>query len=53
MLNVRVPPGCEQGTRLRIRGEGDRWNPQIPPGDLIIILHVVDGTNSPGAARTS
>jgi molecular chaperone DnaJ len=53
VLNVWVPPGCEQGTRLRIRGEGDRWNPQLSPGDLVIILHVVDGTNSPGAARTS
>jgi molecular chaperone DnaJ len=52
-LNVWIPPGCGQGTRLRIRGEGDRWDPQLPPGDLVIIVHVVDGANSPGGARTS
>jgi molecular chaperone DnaJ len=52
-LKVWVPPGSQQGARLRIRGEGDRLNPQLPPGDLVIILHVFDGRNSPGAAWTS
>jgi molecular chaperone DnaJ len=52
-LDVWVPPGSQQGTRLRIRGEGDRLNPQAPPGDLIICLHLVDEGNTARAARTS
>ena len=42
-LRVWVPPGSRQGTRLRIPGEGDRQSPWVPPGDLIICLHVIEG----------
>jgi molecular chaperone DnaJ len=41
-LKVWVPAGSQQGTRLRIRGEGDRSNPQVPPGDLVVCLHIVE-----------
>jgi len=49
-LTVWIPAGSQQGTRLRIRGEGDRLRPQVPPGDLIVYLHLVEGENSPGTA---
>jgi len=42
-LKVWIPAGSQQGARLRITGEGDRLSPQVPPGDLIICLHVIEG----------
>ena len=42
-LDVWVPAGSRQGTRLRIAGVGDRQSPLAPPGDLIICLHVIEG----------
>lgn len=42
-LKVWVPPGSRQGTRLRIPGAGDRQGPGVPPGDLVVCLHVVEG----------
>ncbi len=40
-LDIWVPAGSRQGTRLRIVGVGDRQSPSAPPGDLIVCLHVV------------
>ncbi|MCB2187530.1 MAG: molecular chaperone DnaJ [Deltaproteobacteria bacterium] len=36
----KVPPGVQEGTRLRLRGKGDagRWG--APPGDLYVTLHL-------------
>ncbi len=41
-VNVWVPPSSEQGTRLRISGAGDQPAPGMAPGDLVILLHIVD-----------
>jgi molecular chaperone DnaJ len=41
-VRVWVPPKSRQGTRLRIPGAGDRLSPKMPPGDLVIMLHIVD-----------
>jgi molecular chaperone DnaJ len=41
-LRVWVPAGSEQGARLRFSGAGDRLTPNRPPGDLVILLHVVE-----------
>jgi DnaJ-class molecular chaperone len=39
-VQVNIPPGAEDGMRLRYAGNGDRSHSQFPPGDLIIIIHV-------------
>lgn len=41
-LQVWVPAGSEQGTRLKFSGRGDEPAPGVPPGDLVVFLHVVD-----------
>jgi molecular chaperone DnaJ len=35
-----VPPGVDEGTRIRITGEGEAGGRGAPPGDLYIFLHV-------------
>ena len=39
-LNVKVPPGVEDGTRIRYSGEGDAGRAGGPKGDLYIVLSV-------------
>ncbi|MDR0649690.1 MAG: molecular chaperone DnaJ [Synergistaceae bacterium] len=39
-LDVRIPPGVDTGTRLRISGEGEGGRNGGPPGDLFILLDV-------------
>ncbi|HEY8487277.1 MAG TPA: molecular chaperone DnaJ [Limnochordales bacterium] len=39
-ITVRVPPGVEDGTRLRIPGEGDVGVDGGPPGDLYVYVKV-------------
>jgi len=40
-LNVTVPPGVEDGTRIRLAGEGEAGLQSSPAGDLYIFLSVV------------
>jgi molecular chaperone DnaJ len=42
-LRIWIPAGSVQGTRLRFPGAGDRLTPNAPAGDLVILLHVVEG----------
>jgi molecular chaperone DnaJ len=42
-LRVWIPAGSQPGVRLRVSGEGDRLSPTVPPGDLIVCLHIVEG----------
>jgi len=37
---VRIPPGVEDGTRIRIRGEGDAGARGGPSGDLYVVAYV-------------
>ncbi len=37
---VRVPPGVDTGSRLRMSGEGERGTHGGPPGDLYIVIDV-------------
>jgi molecular chaperone DnaJ len=39
-LTVRVPPGVDTGTRLRLRGEGESGMYGGPPGDLYVVITV-------------
>ena len=39
-LTVRIPPGINDRTRLRIRGEGDGGIAGADPGDLFVEVHV-------------
>ena len=39
-LNVKVPPGVEEGTRIRYGGEGDVGHVGGPKGDLYVILSI-------------
>lgn len=39
-LNVKVPPGVEEGTRIRYAGEGDAGRSGGPKGDLYIVLAI-------------
>jgi molecular chaperone DnaJ len=39
-LTVKVPPGVEDGTRIRYSGEGDAGRNSGPKGDLYVVLTV-------------
>ena len=39
-LKVKVPPGVEEGTRIRYAGEGDAGRSGGPKGDLYIVLSI-------------
>jgi molecular chaperone DnaJ len=39
-LSVNIPPGVEDGTRIRLTGEGEAGGRGGPPGDLYIFLSV-------------
>ena len=39
-LDVNVPPGVDEGTRIRLSGEGEAGARGAPAGDLYIFLHV-------------
>jgi molecular chaperone DnaJ len=39
-LSVNIPPGVEDGTRIRVAGEGEAGVRSGPPGDLYIFLSV-------------
>jgi molecular chaperone DnaJ len=39
-LTVNIPPGVDEGTRVRLTGEGEAGARGAPPGDLYIFLHV-------------
>ncbi len=41
-LDVKVPAGVEDGTRIRYAGQGEAGVHGGPPGDLYIVLHVKD-----------
>jgi molecular chaperone DnaJ len=40
LIELRIPPGVDTGTRLRVSGEGEPGANGGPPGDLYVILEV-------------
>src|SRR5262249_9993095 len=39
-VEVRIPPGAQQGSRLRVAGKGNAGTHGAPPGDLYITVRV-------------
>ena len=39
-LSLRIPPGVDTGSRLKLRGEGESGLNGGPSGDLYVVLHV-------------
>lgn len=41
-LTVKIPPGAREGTRVRLRGQGERGYAGGQSGDLDVIVNIVD-----------
>jgi len=41
-LELKIPPGVDTGSRLRVTGEGDAGGRGGPAGDLYVLIHVED-----------
>lgn len=39
-ISIKVPPGVDSGSHLRLAGEGEAGEAGEPPGDLYIVVHV-------------
>lgn len=39
-IHITIPPGVEDGSRLRMAGEGDVGKRRGPPGDLYVLIRV-------------
>ncbi|MGB7294943.1 MAG: molecular chaperone DnaJ [Candidatus Aminicenantales bacterium] len=40
MLTVKIPAGIEDGSRLRVEGQGEAGNSAAAPGDLFVLIRV-------------
>jgi molecular chaperone DnaJ len=41
-MEVKIPAGVETGSRLRVQGEGESGTQGGPPGDLYVVIHVLE-----------
>ncbi|MDY6878975.1 MAG: molecular chaperone DnaJ [Desulfatiglans sp.] len=41
-VSVKIPPGVDTGSRLRLRGEGEPGEHGAPPGDLFVVIQIRD-----------
>jgi len=39
-LSVKIPPGVDDGDRIRLSGEGEAGANGGPPGDLYVVMHI-------------
>ncbi len=39
-IHIKIPPGVDTGSKLRVRGEGEEGERGGPPGDLFVFLYV-------------
>ena len=40
-INIKIPPGVEDGQHLKLRGEGDAAGPKGESGDLYVVLNIL------------
>jgi DnaJ-class molecular chaperone len=40
VLDVKIPPGTQEGQILRLRGQGGAGRSKAPPGDAFIEIHI-------------
>ncbi len=40
-INIKIPPGVEDGQHLKLRGQGDAGSPGGEAGDLYVVLNVM------------
>jgi len=41
-IKITIPPGVEEGVRLRVAGQGDAGDPGLPRGDLYCVIQEVE-----------
>lgn len=41
-INIKIPPGVDNNSQLRLTGEGQPGENGGPPGDLFVVIHVKD-----------
>jgi DnaJ-class molecular chaperone len=41
-VNIKIPPGIHEGTTLRLTGMGDDSIPQLPRGDILLSVHIIN-----------
>lgn len=44
VINVKIPPGVYDGTGIRLSGLGDDSIPNVPRGDIILNVHIINDT---------
>jgi molecular chaperone DnaJ len=50
-IRLRVPPGIDDGTQLRVSGDGNDAGAGSVPGDLFVRVHVLPPPKDPPAVR--
>jgi molecular chaperone DnaJ len=40
-INIKIPPGVEDGQHLKLRGQGDAAGPKGESGDLYVVLNIL------------
>ena len=40
-IEIKIPPGVDNGSKLRVAGEGEAGTRGGPPGDLYVFIHVL------------
>jgi molecular chaperone DnaJ len=50
-IRLLIPPGVEEGTQLRVSGDGDDAGAGSIPGDLLVRVHVLPAPTDPRIVR--
>ena len=50
-IRLRIPPGIDDGTQLRVSGDGNDAGAGSVPGDLLVRVHVLPPPKDPRAVR--
>ena len=50
-IRLRIPPGVEDGTQLRVSGDGNDAGAGSVPGDLLVRVHVLPPPRDPPSVR--